>query len=94
MQAVWLLHAPGPSTLERSTIRPKDLLPSLPEVKTIVRKTSFSVLAGAIFLVVAVAHALRLAFKWEVIIAGWQVPMWVSAVAFVIAAYLAYEGFQ
>jgi hypothetical protein len=52
------------------------------------------VLAGAIFLVVAVAHALRLVFKWEVVIAGWQVPMWVSAVAFVVAAYLAYEGFQ
>ena len=63
-------------------------------MKTIVSKTSFSVLAGAIFLVVAVAHALRLVFKWEVVIAGWQVPMWVSAVAFVIAAYLAYEGFQ
>jgi hypothetical protein len=51
-------------------------------------------LASAIFLVVSVAHALRLVFKWEVVIAGWQVPIWVSAVAFVIAAYLAYEGFQ
>ena len=57
-------------------------------------KTSFSVLVGAIFLIVAVAHALRLVFKWEVVIAGWQVPMWLSAVAFVIAGYLAYESFQ
>jgi hypothetical protein len=54
----------------------------------------FSLLAGAIFLIVAVAHALRLIFKWQVIVAGWHVPMWASAVALVIAAYLAYEGFQ
>ena len=55
---------------------------------------TYSLLAGAIFLIVAVAHALRLVLKWVVIVAGWQVPMWVSAVAFVIAAYLAYEGFR
>jgi len=57
-------------------------------------KNTFPLLAGAIFLIVAVAHALRLAFKWEVVVANWQVPMWVSAVACVIAAYLAYEGFH
>jgi hypothetical protein len=54
----------------------------------------YTLLAGAIFLLVAVAHALRLVFKWVVIVAGWQVPMWVSAVALVIAASLAYEGFR
>jgi hypothetical protein len=57
-------------------------------------KNTFPPLAGAIFLIVAVAHVLRLVFKWEVVIAGWLVPMWVSAVAFVMAAYLAYEGFR
>jgi hypothetical protein len=57
------------------------------------RKT-FAQLAAAIFLIVAAAHALRLIFKWEVVVAGWQVPTWVSAVALVIAAYLAYEGFR
>jgi hypothetical protein len=57
-------------------------------------KNSFSLLAGAIFFVVAVGHALRFGFKWEVVISGWQVPMWISAVAFIIAGYLAYEGFR
>jgi hypothetical protein len=57
-------------------------------------KNSFSLLAGAIFLLVAVGHALRLVFKWEVVVAGWQVPMWISGVALVIAGYLAYEGFR
>ncbi len=57
-------------------------------------KDAFSQLAGTIFLIVAVVHALRLVFKWQVIVAGWQVPLWVSAVAFVIGIYLAYEGLQ
>lgn len=57
-------------------------------------KDAFSQLAGTIFLAVAVVHALRLAFKWQVIVAGWQVPLWLSVVAFVMAAYLAYEGLR
>ena len=57
-------------------------------------KDAFSRLAGVVFLAVAVVHALRLVFKWQVIVAGWQVPMWVSAVALVIGVYLAYEGLQ
>jgi hypothetical protein len=57
-------------------------------------KNTFALLAGTVFLIVAVAHALRLVFKWELIVAGWQVPMWVSTVAIIAAGYLAYEGFQ
>ena len=33
-------------------------------------KSAFSSLAGVIFLIVAIAHVLRLAFKWEVIVDG------------------------
>ena len=54
----------------------------------------FPQLAAAIFLIIAVGHAVRLIFKWVVLIGGWQVPMWVSAVAIVISGYLAYEGFR
>ena len=57
-------------------------------------KHTFSLVASTIFLIVAVAHALRLVFKWQVIVAGWQVPMWLSAVALVIGVYLACEGLQ
>ena len=32
--------------------------------------------------------------QMEVIVADWQIPMWLSAVAFVVAVYLAYEGLQ
>jgi len=57
-------------------------------VKTFLR------VSGTIFLVVAVVHLLRLVFKWEVILVGWPAPVWFSAIAFVIAAALAYEGFR
>jgi hypothetical protein len=57
-------------------------------------KNRFPQLAGAIFLIVSVAHVLRLAFKWEVVVGGWQVPMWISVIAIAVTAYLAYEGLR
>ena len=54
----------------------------------------FSLVAGLIFFLIAVMHGLRLALKWEVVLNGWSVPMWVSVVAIVIAAYLAFEGLK
>ena len=55
---------------------------------------TFSLVTGLIFLLIAVIHVLRLAFKWEAVLNGWVVPMWVSAVALLIAAYLAFEGLK
>lgn len=52
----------------------------------------FSLVAGSIFLVVALAHALRLVFGWHVVLQGWTVPLWVSWIALVISGFLAYEG--
>ena len=58
------------------------------------RRKTFSLVVGLIFLLIAVMHALRLALKWEVVLNGWSVPMWVSVVAMVMAAYLAFEGLK
>ena len=55
---------------------------------------TFSLVAGLIFLVVAVGHALRLGLGWHVTVGGWTVPMWVSWVAFVAAGFLAYKGLR
>ena len=54
----------------------------------------FSLVAGLSFFLIAVMHMLRLALKWEVVLNGWSVPMWVSVVAIVIAACLAFEGLK
>jgi len=52
---------------------------------------TFSLVAGLIFLLIAVMHVLRLALKSEVVLNGWSVPMWVSWLALVIAGFLAFE---
>jgi hypothetical protein len=58
------------------------------------RQKTFSLVVGLIFLFVAVMHVLRLALKWEVVLNGWSVPMWVSWLALVVAGFLAFEGLK
>jgi len=53
---------------------------------------TFSLVVSLVFLLIAVMHALRLALRWQAVVNGWSVPMWVSALALLIAAYLAFEG--
>jgi len=56
---------------------------------------TFSLTAGVVFLLIALGHALRLAFgRWDITIAGQPIPSWPSWVALIIAGYLAYEGFR
>ena len=50
---------------------------------------TFVRIAGDVFAVVAVLHAARLVWQWEVVIAGWAVPSWVSWVALFVAGALA-----
>jgi len=48
--------------------------------------------ASAIFALVALAHLVRAVMHWPIVIAGWIVPIWLSWLAFVIAAALGYFG--
>ena len=54
---------------------------------------AFLLATSSIFALVALLHALRLIFGWTVAIGEWTVPVWVSAVGFLIAGYLAFQGF-
>lgn len=49
----------------------------------------FTLIAVIVFSLVAVAQATRLVLGWEVTINGISIPIWVSAVAFIVAAGLA-----
>ena len=53
---------------------------------------TFSLVAGIIFLAIAVLHLTRILMGWEAVIAGWQVPVWVSWAGVVGAGYLGYQG--
>ncbi len=53
---------------------------------------AFTLLAGVIFAIVALAHLLRIYMGWPVTIADWAVPMWVSWIGLVVAGGLSYFG--
>lgn len=55
---------------------------------------AFSLTAGIIFLLIALAHLVRIVFSAPVVVQGVAVPMWASAVAVVLMGYLSYEGFH
>jgi hypothetical protein len=57
------------------------------------RKT-FSMLAGAIFTLVALFHLIRIFEDWPVIIGDWSVPKSLSWVGLIVAGGLALLGFR
>jgi hypothetical protein len=58
------------------------------------KQGAFFLVASLLFALIALLHALRLIYGWGVTIGGWIVPIWVSAVGFLIAGYLAFQGLR
>ena len=54
----------------------------------------FSLIVGIVFLFIALCHLARVVFGVSFVVQDFSVPMWASAVAVIIAAYLSYEGFH
>ena len=57
------------------------------------KRGAFLLVTSSIFALIALLHALRLIYGWNVTIGEWAVPVWVSAVGFLLAGYLACQGF-
>lgn len=57
-------------------------------------KVSYLRLSGAIFVLVSLAHLIRAAMALPIVIDGWNAPVWLSWVAFVIAGALGYLGWS
>jgi hypothetical protein len=55
---------------------------------------TYATVSAAIFLLVALAHLLRVILGWEVRIGDLDIPGWVSWLGLVVAASLAYFGFS
>jgi hypothetical protein len=51
-------------------------------------------IAGVVFLIVAVIHFFRLMFGFDFIVGDLGVPVWLSWVGFALAAYLSYASFH
>jgi len=50
--------------------------------------------SAIVFTIVAVAHLWRIVLMLEANVAGYDVPLWFSGAAVIIAGYLAVRGFQ
>ena len=55
---------------------------------------TFNVVAGTIFLIIALVHAWRLLAGWTAVINGWTVPHAVSWIAVIVFGVLGYIAFQ
>ena len=58
------------------------------------KERTYLLLAGCIFTVVAVAHLLRVFSQGDLVLLGWAVPLWLSWIGTLVAAYLAYASFH
>ena len=58
------------------------------------KQSTFNTLAGIIFALVALLHALRLFRGWEFFIAGRHIPMGLSWAGLALAGFLAYSAFS
>jgi len=51
-------------------------------------------LAAFLFLFIATLHAARVFYGWSAQIGAWEVPVWVSGLAVLVALYLAWVLFR
>lgn len=55
---------------------------------------AYYLVSGILFSLVALAHLLRLAFGWQVLVAGTEIPLWVSWLGLVMPGALAAWGYS
>ena len=56
------------------------------------RKT-YCLATAIVFSIFGLVHLLRIVLAWEAVIGGWTAPMWLSWLALIVSAMLAYFGF-
>jgi len=57
------------------------------------KKRSLGVLL-IVITVVAILHLIRAIFGWSLIVGGFDMPIWLSYVAFLVLGYLGYDLFK
>ncbi len=53
---------------------------------------NFFTISSGIFSIITVLHLTRIIYGWSAVVGGWQVPLWVSWIAVLVAGYLAYTA--
>ncbi|HUO56120.1 MAG TPA: hypothetical protein VMU27_01655 [Candidatus Paceibacterota bacterium] len=57
------------------------------------REHTYLLIAGVIFSIIAFAHILRVLYQSDLIIFGWEVPIFLSWIGIAAATYLAFSSF-
>lgn len=55
---------------------------------------TYLAVSGIVFLIVALLHLIRAVSGWQAKIGNFNVPIWLSWLVFVIAAYLSFEAYR
>ena len=58
------------------------------------QQKSVAKVSAGVFGVIALFHLVRLVLGWPVVIAGVDIPVWISVLPVVIGGYLAYENWK
>jgi hypothetical protein len=51
-------------------------------------KNQALIIAGLIFAIISLIHFIRLFYPFEVIVAGWLVPLWINVIGFLVTGLL------
>jgi len=57
------------------------------------KQKTYFIIAAIIFLIVAILHLLRAISGLPLIFGVWELPLWLSWIAFIIAGFMSYVGF-
>lgn len=55
---------------------------------------NYFLFSAIVFTFAALLHALRIVLGWELVLGGYNIPVWASAIAVIVTACLAYKGFK
>jgi hypothetical protein len=55
---------------------------------------TYLLICGTVFLIVALAHLTRLIAGWDIVVAGWVAPNWISVPGLIIPGCLSAWGFM
>lgn len=58
------------------------------------RENTYLLIVGVIFAVVTLAHLVRVLYQTDIIIYGWEVPIFLSWFGIAVAGYLTYASFH
>lgn len=55
---------------------------------------NFTLTTGFIFLILGLCQISRVLYGWNVVVAGWNLPVWASGAIALFAFFLSFESFR